>query len=258
MNRTDLSIALMTPIHNPSKQQVNNLVATYESLNDVIDCFYVGISSQSTNIELVKDALKDFNCKINVADDEGPDDALLKLTRIIKEDFVWLVTCGEIIKIKDTEFLKQVEKESIIFGDTTFINEDGTFSKMHPKKFNRFYKYKIPILNLSSCIIYKDYFIKSSPARKYKVATDYEQILRLYSYELNLQHTSSFELVFFNDGNSIKNKVTGMAEMYHISKYFYPQKNVLRIIFYSLFLLKHKINPFKFLEELSKIDNYVN
>ena len=75
MNRDHLSIALMTPINNPSKQQINNLVATYESLNDVIDCFYVGISSRSTNIELLKET-RALIVKLMLKMMMDPDDAI--------------------------------------------------------------------------------------------------------------------------------------------------------------------------------------
>ena len=79
---------------------------------------------------------------------------LLKLTKIIKEDFVWLVTCGEIMKIKDTEFLKHIERKNQLFLVILHLSiKMVNILKNESQKFNRFYKYKIPILNLSSCII---------------------------------------------------------------------------------------------------------
>ena len=251
-------IALITPVYNPTVKQLNNLAKTYTSLKDVISCFYLAVNAKSKNIELLKEKLKDFNCIIKVADDNGPDDALRNIAKDIREEFTWMVTCGELIEIKDNDFLKKVDKNCIVFGNTTFINQNGKNSSMNPKKFDRFYKYKIPILNLSSCIMSKDNFFKSTPIKKFKVATDYEQILRLYNLNLNLCFTDSYKLTFFNDGNSVQNKVRGIAEMYCISKIFYPKNNLSRILFYIVFLMKNRINPFKFVNELTKIDEYIN
>ena len=251
-------IALITPVFNPTENQIENLVKTYKSLEKIINRFYLAVSVNSKNIKMLKEKVQGFNCKINIDKDDGPDDALKKVISFVEEDFVWMLTCGELIKIKDKNFITKIDKDSIVFGNTTFINQDGSHSAMNPKKFNRFYKYKIPILNLSSCIMSKENFLLSSPIKKYKVATDYEQILRLYNLNLSLSYTDSFELIFFNDGNSVQNKITGIAEMYHLSKHFYPNKYVTRILFYILFLLKHRINPFKFFKQLSKIDAYID
>ena len=189
-------IALITPIFNPTENQIDNLVETYKSLENIINCFYLAVNINSSNIKILKEKVKHFNCKINANKDNGPDDALKKIIGFVEEDYVWMLTCGELIHIKDKTFLKKIDKDSIVFGNTTFINKNGTSSSMNPNNFNRFYKYKIPILNLSSCIMSKDNFLLSSPIKKYKVATDYEQILRLYTLNLNLIYTDSFKLIF--------------------------------------------------------------
>lgn len=251
-------IALITPVYNPTDNEIENLVKTYKSLENIINCFYLAVSTDSNNIKMLKEKVRGFNCMINFDKDDGPDDALKKIIRFVEEDFIWMLTCGELIVIKDINFLNKIDRDSIVFGNTTFINKHGTNSSMNPKSFNRFYKYKIPILNLSSCIMSKENFLLSSPIKKYKVATDYEQILRLYNLNLNLIYTDSFKLIFFNNGNSSQNKITGFAEMYHLSKYFYPDKYVTRILFYILFILKHRINPLKFFKQLSKIDTYTD
>ena len=54
MHNSNLSIALMTPIYNPTQHQIDNLVHTYKSLDKVISCFYVAINSRSTNIKAIK------------------------------------------------------------------------------------------------------------------------------------------------------------------------------------------------------------
>tara|TARA_Y100000768_G_C23988659_1_gene690616 strand:+ start:259 stop:1023 length:765 start_codon:yes stop_codon:yes gene_type:complete len=250
-------IALITPVFNPNSEQIKNLISSYTSLKNIINCFYLAINKNSKNIDLLKEKTKDFDCVIRVEEDDGPDAALRELVDHVSEEFVWMLTCGELVKLKDDKFLAKVKKDNVVFGNTTFINQNGKHSCMNPKKFNRFYKYKIPILNLSSCIMSKENFIKSSPIKKYKVATDYEQILRLYSLNISLIHTHSFRLVFFNDGNSVQNRITGFAEMYHISKYFYPKHNIVRTLVYLLLILKHRINPIKFFKELSKINDYI-
>ena len=250
-------IALITPVFNPTEKQIENLVSSYTSLKNIINCFYLAVNNDSKNIEILKEKTRNFNCVVNIEEDAGPDDALRKIVDHVSEDFVWMLTCGELVELKDNDFQNKIKKDNIVFGNTTFINQNGKYSNMNPEKFNRFYKYKIPILNLSSCIMSKENFIKSSPTKKYKVATDYEQILRLYSLDISLIHTNSFKLFFFNDGNSIRNRVTGFAEMYHISKYFYPKNNMQRILIYFLLILKHRINPIKFFKELSKVDDYI-
>tara|TARA_E500000178_G_scaffold325825_1_gene353503 strand:- start:3882 stop:4646 length:765 start_codon:yes stop_codon:yes gene_type:complete len=250
-------IALITPVFNPTEEQIKNLIRSYASLKNTINCFYLAVNKNSENIKILKEKTRGFNCVINIEEDDGPDNALRRIVNHVSEEFVWMLTCGELIELKDDNFLRKVKKDNIVFGNTTFINQNGLHYCMDANKFNRFYKYKIPILNLSSCIMSKENFIKSSPIKKYKVATDYEQILRLYSLDISLIHTDSFKLYFFNDGNSVKNRITGFAEMYHISKYFYPRKNIQRILVYFLLILKHRINPIKFFKELSKIDDYI-
>ena len=250
-------IALITPVFNPTEEQIKNLISSYVSLKNTINCFYLAVNKNSENIKILKEKTRGFNCVIKIEEDDGPDNALRRIVNHVSEEFVWMLTCGELIELKDNNFLRKVKKDNIVFGNTTFINQNGLHHCMDANKFNRFYKYKIPILNLSSCIMSKENFIKSSPIKKYKVATDYEQILRLYSLDISLIHTDSFKLYFFNDGNSVKNRITGFAEMYHISKYFYPRKNIQRILVYFLLILKQRINPIKFFKELSKIDDYI-
>jgi len=250
-------IAILTPVFNPTEKQIENLISSYSVLKDIVNCYYIAVNINSKNIEILKEKTKEFNCIIKIEEDDGPDNALRKIVNHVPEEFVWMLTCGELIELKDNNFIDRVNKDTIVFGNTTFINQNGKHSFMNPKKFNRFYKYKIPILNLSSCIMSKVNFIKSSPVKKYRVATDYEQILRLYNLNISLVHTNSFKLIFFNDGNSVQNRITGCAEMYHLSKHFYPRNNIRRIFFYFLFILKHRINPIKFFVELSKIDDYI-
>ena len=250
-------IALITPVFNPTEEQIKNLIRSYASLKNTINCFYLAVNKDSENIKILKEKTRGINCVINIEEDDGPDNALRRIVNHVSEEFVWMLTCGELIELKDDNFLRKVKKDNIVFGNTTFINQNGLHYCMDANKFNRFYKYKIPILNLSSCIMSKENFIKSSPIKKYKVATDYEQILRLYSLDISLIHTDSFKLYFFNDGNSVKNRITGFAEMYHISKYFYPRKNIQRILVYFLLILKQRINPIKFFKEISKIDDYI-
>ena len=251
-------IALITPVFNPTDIQIDNLFKTYESLKDVVGRFYLGINNKSEKIRDIKEKSKRYNCVVNIISDNGPDDALMHLVPLIEEDFVWMFTCGEIIELHNKDFLDNICENTIVFGNTTFINKDGSTSRMNPKTFNNYYKYKIPILNLSSCIMSKKMFLASNPRHMYKVATDYEQILRMYKMNPTLRHTKSYTLSFYNDGNSTQNKITGAAEMYHLSKRFYPEKYVSRNIFYLLFLIKYRINPFKFISKLSEIEKYTN
>ena len=106
---------------------------------------------------------KDFDCVIRVEEDDGPDAALRELVDHVSEEFVWMLTCGELVKLKDDKFLAKVKKDNVVFGNTTFINQNGKHSCM--SKSSIVYKCKIPILNLSSCIMSKENFIKSSPIK---------------------------------------------------------------------------------------------
>ena len=81
-------IALITPVFNPNSEQIKNLVSSYTSLKNIINCFYLAINKNSKNIDLLKEKTKDFDCVIRVEEDDGPDAALRELVDHVSEEFV--------------------------------------------------------------------------------------------------------------------------------------------------------------------------
>ena len=104
-------IALITPVFNPTEEQIKNLIRSYASLKNTINCFYLAVNKNSENIKILKEKTRGFNCVINIEEDDGPDNALRRIVNHVSEEFVWMLTCGELIELKDDNFLKKVKKK---------------------------------------------------------------------------------------------------------------------------------------------------
>ncbi len=250
-----MSLAILTPLYNPTNYQLSRLIISYRQLSPLNPTFYIALCSRSDNINSIKDALKSVrNVQICIADDNGPTHALSLIFPKISEDYFMILTCGELLEIVSPhDILFHISNNiDLIYGETNFINSNKT-SKVGKIKFNYSYKLRIPLLNLNCCLIRKEIFSKINPFKTdYNFASDYEFILILFSYNPSITFVPSLKLDYFVDGRSEQNKFLAFIEMYLISKKFYPDLFILRATYYFFYTIRHGISPLKFFYRLIK------
>ena len=253
-------IAIVTAIYNPTKDQLNNYIKSLESFSGLNHKRYAAIKSSTKGIKFLVKKLKKYNIQIKIFDDNGTDDALNKLMPYVKENFIWMLHCGDLLELSDEARLtlrkKRHDENTIYFGTTIFCEGSST-KKSSRFKLNIFYKYKIPILNLISCLIPKKLLLKSGGFKQnYNVATDYDLILRLYQNKPTLKFLRGVDLYFFENGNSFNNRMKGIVEMYFISASFFP-KLKFRNLFYFVYLLRRGFSPFLFFRLVKNKNNFI-
>lgn len=252
-------IATITPIYNPSKIQLQRYLYSIKSIkkSDVPIKHYVWINNKSHNIKQISNLLKSKDFIIKVGYDTGPDDALVKLLKYVSEKYIWLITCGESINLKDGFSLQKVINQNydIIYG-TTYFHHQNKVKSTNRFFINWFYKFRIPVLNLSCAILKKSLLEKAGGfSDAYAYASDYDLILRLYKLEPKRKYVNFISMDYYVDGRSYDNKFYAFVEMYQIGRSNYPNVNFFRNIYYFFYLIRNKISPYKFFMAIKK--NYI-
>ena len=266
-------IAIITSIFNPSEEQICAYIKSLESFRGIPHKRYAAIKSSTKNINILIRRLKKYNVDIKIFNDCGTDDALNNLMHLVKEDFIWMLHCGDLLVLNNETraFIKKgnLDSNTIYFGVTHFC-EGNTIKTSNSKRFNLFYKYKIPILNLISCLIPSSLLKKSGGFKQnYKVAGDYDLILRLYNNNPQLKFLNGFPnlkfrnffyffyvlrsgfspITFFKAVASMNSPIFEYIKLYGFQPYS-DKKNSAHDLKYLSTLKHHYLESFKELDEI--------
>lgn len=248
-------ITVITPVLNPSEIQIGRLKIAYAAISKNVGAiFFIALNTNSANKDQIYKLNNDFaNLKIFEFDDKGPDDAISRLMPHIKTDYLWLLTCGEQVKVGEGLDLVIRDEPDFIIGVTQFIHPSWKKLSTHAD-YKRYYKYKIPILNLCSCIIKRSIVSEAGGLKsRFNYASDYDIILRIFEQNPTIRFTSDIILDYYIDGRSEINKVKAFAEMFNISRNNFPEIRMRRHLFYWMYCLRHRVSLLSFYRELNKV-----
>jgi hypothetical protein len=243
----NFSIAVITPIYNPTSKQLSNYINSITEIKKITPYSYACISKKTRNINELIEILKNNKIKYFIFNDSGPTDSIKRIKRKISHSHIWLLTCGEKIKINkkvSSKVLENIDSKVVIYGRTNFIIANKSRESHSNSNIRKYYKYKIPIFNINSAIFPSDIFFKSlKSCENYRYASDYCFILNLFKENISFKYIEDLVVKYFEDGLSFNNQLNSLIEMYFLSKLYFP-KLPYRDFFYFIYAIRRGINPF--------------
>jgi len=178
--------------------------------------------------------------------DEGGHDALNKGILKYHGELVGMLTCGDWYEKETVSGVVKVflsdKNIGVIHGNLKKWMNTKLLYEVHPppsiEKLRR-----SMVLNYLTCFVAKrNYDLYGLYSKEYKVAGDYDMLLRLYSKGVKFKYIDKVLTNMMAGGNSDIHRVQGTYEVYLISvKYGYPKVKAFSVLVGRLIKLLYRI-----------------
>ncbi len=238
-------ISIVTIVFNGELFIEETIKSVVSQKTEVVEYIVVDGGSTDSSMEIIKRYENQIDFIISEVD-TGIYNAINKGIALSNGKFIGLIHSGD--KYNDGALQKVINiakslNSSVIYGDILFLEDEG---KMEIKRYLRAnhmnLKIKMSIFHPST-FISKDLYLKFGTYQEcFKMAADYNFLLKLYLNRVPFHHLPSPITTFRADGMSSKNFILNLKENYFIRlKYFSIFNAVMFIIKSCLFFVIYNL-----------------
>jgi len=219
-------VSIITVCYNSEKYIRDTIESVLKQTYDNIEYIIVDGNSKDSTLDIIKVYEPKFNGRMKWISepDEGIYDAMNKGIDMAKGEVIGIINSDDWYKLDAVEKVIEIfgknKSISIVHGQMVSVFESsiGTYKKLNDKQTNlKKLKHKM-VINHPTVFIKKNCYNKYGVFNiEYKIAADYELMLRYYNYDLKFQYINDVLSYFRVDGTSSLN-INTITDVINIQK----------------------------------------